>query len=316
MKPRTLALLALLSVTVIWGATFYWMKLALNAAELRLGPGITPAASGLFLIVRFGLAGLLLPLFVKGARQGASLSPRLFRDAGLLGGLLLIGFLIQMIALEDITPAVSAFLTSLYVIFTAFLSLFFARHRQIHPSLLLGVLFATLGAAFISGPPQLNFDVAEWMTVLCAFLFAGSILSTDHATRQHPPAMVSLVSFWVVTAGAVVYLTVILRGASAPAFGDLLGLLGDWGYLMPLLCCSLLATLLALTLLNHFQRQISPVRAATLYSLEPVWGAIISITMGAELIDGAEGLDPWLFVGAGALLAGNLVAEFGPRKRV
>ena len=48
-------------------------------------------------------------------------------------------------------------------------------------------------------------------------------------------------------------------------------------------------------------------RAATLYSLEPVWGALISIGMGAEA------LNPWLLGGAGALLAGNLIAEFGPR---
>ena len=185
---RRKALAALLLVTVIWGATFFWMKQALGVAEARLGEGSVLAASSLFLTLRFAIAALLLPVFLREARPLAGFTSGLFRSAGLLGVLFFAGFLIQMTALGDLTPAVSAFLTSLYVIFTAFLSLFFARHRHISGSLLVGVVLATLGAAFISGPPQLEFDRAEWMTVGSAFLFACTILVTDHATRAHRPA--------------------------------------------------------------------------------------------------------------------------------
>jgi len=303
-KERRFAIWILLGVTVVWGATFFWMKHALGAAEPRLGKEV---ASGLFVFLRFGLASLLLPVIAKDARNWSGFSLGLLRDAGLLGVLLLVGFLIQMIALADITPAVSAFLTSLYVIFTAFLSLFFARHRHISPALLFGVLLATLGAAFISGPPQLNFDMAEWLTVLCAFLFAGSILATDHATRTYPPGKVSQVSFATVALGAGMFLAYLLMKSGAPPLAEVAGVMLDPDFLVPLLSCSLLATLIALTLLNHFQRYVSPVRAATLYSLEPVWGAVISVGMGAET------LNPWLLGGAGALLAGNLIAEFGPK---
>jgi drug/metabolite transporter (DMT)-like permease len=296
----------LLGVTVIWGATFFWMKQALGAAEAQLGKQV---ASGLFVTLRFGLASLLLPLISRDARKLGGFTLGLVRDAGLLGLLLLVGFLIQMIALADITPAVSAFLTSLYVIFTAFLSLFFARHRHISPALLFGVLLATLGAAFISGPPQLNFDTAEWLTVLCAFLFAGSILTTDHATRTYPPGKVSQVSFATVALGAGLFLAQKLMAENAPTLAEVASVMRDPGFLVPLLSCSLLATLIALTLLNHFQRYVSPVRAATLYSLEPVWGAAISVGLGADT------LNPWLLGGAGALLAGNLVAEFGPKSK-
>jgi len=309
MKERRTALFVLLIVTVIWGATFFWMKQALDAAEIELGSGAAAATTGLFLTLRFGIASLLLPLIAKDARTIRGLSPELLRDAGLLGLLLVTGFLIQMIALDEITPAVSAFLTSLYVIFTAFLSLFSARHRRISPALLFGVLLATLGAAFISGPPQLNFNTAEWLTVLCALLFAGSILATDHATRRHAPGQVTQVSFAVVTLGAAAYLAFVLSKSGAPAPADLLRLTLNPDFFVPLLSCSLLATLIALTLLNHYQRFVSPVRAATLYSLEPVWGGLISVGMGADH------LSSWLLGGAGALLAGNLIAEFGPKGR-
>lgn len=305
MNQRRVAIWALLGVTVIWGATFFWMKQALGAAEARLGKEV---ASGLFVCLRFGIATLLLPLISRDARSRVGFSLGLFRDAGLLGVLLLVGFLIQMIALAEITPAVSAFLTSLYVIFTAFLSLFFARHRHISPALLAGVLLATLGAAFISGPPRLNFDTAEWLTVLCAFLFAGSILVTDHATRAWAPGKVSQVSFAVVALGAGLFLAHLMAAPGAPALAEVHAVMVDPNFLVPMLSCSLLATLIALTLLNHFQRYVAPVRAATLYSLEPVWGAVISIGMGADTPNA------WLLGGAGALLAGNLIAEFGPKQ--
>lgn len=307
-KERRTALLVLLAVTVVWGATFFWMKQALDTAEQQLGKGSAAAATGLFLTLRFGIASLLLPLIAKEARTTKGYSRALFRDAGLLGLLLVAGFLIQMVALNDITPAISAFLTSLYVIFTAFLSLFSARLRHISPALLLGVLLATLGAAFISGPPQLHFNTAEWLTVLCALLFAGSILSTDHATRRHAPGQVTQVSFAVVTLGAVGYLAFVLTKSGSPAPSSLLQLALTPSFLVPLLSCSLLATLIALTLLNHYQRYVSPVRAATLYSLEPVWGGLISVLLGADIIN------PWLLGGAGALLAGNLIAEFDPKR--
>ncbi|MFT5732494.1 MAG: drug/metabolite transporter (DMT)-like permease [Planctomycetota bacterium] len=307
-EERRRALFVLLAITVIWGWTFVWMKQAISQAELTLGPGGQDAAKGAFLTLRFGSAAALLPFLLPASCRRSNWSMGLVLRGGTLGVLLLVGFLLQMTALADLSPGVSAFLTSLYVIFTAFLSLFNPRHRHISGALLVGVLLATLGAAFISGPPQLEFGFAEWLTVLSAFIFACSILVTDSATRRHAPAAVSLVSFMTVTLGAGIYTAWVLSQAGAPATSELTGLLGEYDFWWPLACCSILATLFALSALNHFQRMLPPVRAATLYALEPVWGAVISILYGMEVIDG------WLAVGAGALLLGNMIAELGPTR--
>ena len=42
----------------------------------------------------------------------------------------------------------------------------------------------TIGAAFISRPPQLSFDTPEWLTVLCAVLFAAHIVATDKVMTE------------------------------------------------------------------------------------------------------------------------------------
>lgn len=309
MEKRNKALLILLVVTVVWGATFYWMKRAIDGAEAHFGANAVEVSAGLFVALRFTIAALLLPVFVAPARKLKSIGAPLLRDAGLLGVLLAIGFLLQMVAIGDLSPAVSAFLTSLYVIFTALISLFSARYRTLHPALVVGVLLATVGAAFISGPPQLEFDLAEWLTVACALLFAITIVQTDVATNRHAPDLVSLVSYAVVGLVGWLYLGATLGAEGAPAIGAVLDAALDPAFYLPMLACSLLATLFALTAINHYQRHVSPVRAATLYSLEPVWAAIISIGLGTEDVGG------WLVFGSLTLLAGNFVAEFGPRRR-
>jgi drug/metabolite transporter (DMT)-like permease len=76
-----------------------------------------------------------------------------------------------------------------------------------------------------------------------------------------------------------------------------------------MLLSSILATVVALSLMNMFQRDLDPVRAAILYALEPVWAALVAIAAGMEHAD------PWLWIGGAALLAGNLIAELASAGR-
>ena len=300
--PRTApAILALLAVTVIWGWTFSWMKQSIDAAEAAWGDGNTGLAIAWFVALRFGLAAIAM-LAVPAARRGFDVS--VVRGGGLLGALLLAGFLLQMAGLRGVTPAVSAFLTSLYVVFTALWIGFRATHR-LRPGLVGGVLLATLGAGFIDGPPHLTFGVAEWLTVASAAVFAFHILATDAVTRACAPLPVTTVSFAATAAGAFALVLVALAVPGGPGAGDLVALAVDPAFAVPLLLSCVLATVVALSLMNLFQRDLDPVRAAVLYALEPVWATIVSIQLGL----GAS--DRWLWIGGAALLAGNLVAELG-----
>ena len=136
------ATLALLVVTVLWGFTFVWMKEALLASELHLGAAGGVAGVGLFMSLRFGLAALAMAL-VPAVRRG--LTPGVWLGGLWIGALLLTGFLLQMFGLQGVSAPVSAFLTSLYVVFTALLV---ARRPGHRPSvtLIVGALLATAGA--------------------------------------------------------------------------------------------------------------------------------------------------------------------------
>lgn len=293
------AVSAILLVTVLWGWTFVWMKSAVRAGERELGAQGLVATVGLFMTLRFGAAALVLGAVGPVRRR---VDAGAWRGGFVIGALLLGGFLLQMFGLAGVSAPVSAFLTSLYVVFTALLTSLRTR-RYPGTWLAVGTLLATFGAGFISGPPQLTFGRAEWLTVGCAFVFAIHILATDVVTKRHDPLAVTLTSFVWVALGGAATLALGLRSIEPERLG---ALLAARDFVLPLALSSLLATVLALSLMNLFQRELDPVRAAILYAIEPVWAALAAIGIGMSVPD------PWLWVGGGALLLGNLLAELGP----
>ena len=300
------AVIALLVVTVIWGCTFVWMKQGMAASRAKLGPGNGTAAVALFMALRFGIAAVCMAVFVPAARRG--LTRDAWRGGLTIGALLLGGFALQMLGLEDVSPAVSAFLTSLYVLFTALLSTAIER-RGPSLGLFAGVLLATLGAGLIRGRPEVAFNAGEILTVACAVLFALHILATDRITKRVAPMAVTLTSFTWTALGSVFLLLATRIPADAVALGELAELAARPAFLVPLALSTIVATVIALSLMNLYQRELDPVRAAILYAFEPIWAALFGIACGMDR------LSAWLWVGGSLLLAGNLVAELGQRGR-
>ena len=293
------ATIALLGVTLLWGGTFIWMQQSLDAAAAALPNVPENDIVVFFVMMRFMLAALVLVAVLPRARAGLANS-EVWKGGTWLGLIVWGGFLLQMLGLTDVTPAVSAFLTSLYVVFTALIGVALGR-QKLTGFAILGVLLATFGAGWISGPPQLNFGIGEWLTVGCAFLFGAHIIVTDRVTKIVDPIEVTATMIVTVAAlSTVVYLIV-----AFDTLGDVMGLMSDFDFLFPLLCCAILGSLIALLVLNMYQKEVTPVRAAILYALEPVWAMLGSLLLGLE-----GDVTFWLPVGAAALLVGNLVVEY------
>ncbi|MAT49363.1 MAG: hypothetical protein CMA27_05985 [Euryarchaeota archaeon] len=295
------ATFGLILVTLIWGLTFIWMDWAVEVAQ-KEKPNLshqTLAAS--FVFFRFFIAAIILLPFISNIKEAFSNIKT--RNGGIwLGAIVWSGFFFQMIgiAYPDVTPAVSAFLTSLYVIFTALIGLILGRQKLTF-FMMLGVLLATFGAGWISGPPQLNFNLPEWLTVIGAFMFAAHIIATDRVTQDRNTTHLTVVMLCTV---ATISLIILPFFVSKKEYNDIFDLLFLPGYFIPLFCCALFGSLFALLLLTILQKHLSPVRAAILYALEPVWAATFSLFLGME-----GDVTYWLFFGGGALIIGNLIVE-------
>jgi drug/metabolite transporter (DMT)-like permease len=297
------ATIALFIVTIIWGCTFLWLKRALDSAD-SVSSAQTNVVSTFFVTLRFGLTLPLFFYFTPSIRKNLG-DYRSWYDGFILAFFMLGGFLFQMIGLEGISPAVSAFLTSLYVIFTALILAYLAGRFQ-SKSLLFGVLLATFGAGYIQGPPELHYDIAEWLTILCAIMFAGHIIFTDIITKRVDPMTVTFTSIAISTLMALLLLNYFMFVNESSINMYTLIIKND--FLVPLLLSSFFGTYVALSLVNYYQKYINPVRAAILYALEPVWATIFAVGTGVTEFNF------WLLIGGSCLLVGNLIAEVGNQR--
>ena len=296
-RERQIAIFALLAVTLVWGATFVWMKQALDALEYEKSELGTNGVVATLVFARFAIAALMMLLFFKKAR--ASLNDKqIWQDGLVLGILMFVAYLSQMIGLDDIDPSVSAFLTSLYVVFTAIISSVY-NFRLPTKIMILGVALATFGAGFIQGPPHLTWGIAEFITVFCALLFALHILFTQHITTRRDPVAVSTTSFIVVTICSA--LTVFLLGDGTNQ--EQWRLIFSEGVIIPVLLLGIGGSFFCLLFLNMYQRYLHPIQAAIIYALEPVWATIYGLQL--NMVDWSM----WILIGGGALFVGNIIVE-------
>ena len=291
---RQQAAIGLFFVTLLWGGTFVWMKQAMNSLDDELTQYTTAGVAGVIVCSRFLIAFVALLPFSSEARRALS-SKEDWKGGLILGGLMLAGFVIQMIGIKSVNPSVSAFLTSLYVVFTAILSVKISDRKPTR-TMVLGVGLATIGAGFIDGPPHIVWGLGELLTVVCAFFFALHIIYTDRITKQLNPIAVTSTSFAVLVIGA--------GSLALIASRDFRVFESAWqpGVVIPLICLGLFGSLACILILNAFQRHLNPTHAAIIYSFEPVWATLYSWQQG--LVE----ISIWLTMGL-LLLVGNIVVE-------
>ena len=294
---RRKAVWGLLVVTIVWGATFIWMKQAMNAVQTEIDTYGQTAVVSVLVGGRFLIAAIAL--FIGSSKARAALRDReLWGGGTVLGLILLVGFTTQMVGIDTISPSTSAFLTSLYVVFTAMISTKMTG-QPVTRMMIVGVLLATFGAGFIEGPPHLSWGKGEILTVICAFFFALHIIFTQSITQRMDPLGVTITSFIIVSIGSFV-ISVVMGGMNTFKLWELT-LQQD--VIVPLLCLGLLGSLFALLLLNLLQRFLHPVQAAIIYGLEPVWATMFALGLGLSEWSG------WIAIGGSALLLGNVLVE-------
>ena len=269
---RQQAAIGLFFVTLLWGGTFVWMKQAVNSLDDELTQYTTAGVVGVIVCSRFLIAFVALLPFSSEARRALS-SKEDWKGGLILGGLMLVGFVVQMIGINSLNPSVSAFLTSLYVVFTAILSVKISDRKPTR-TMVLGVGLATIGAGFIDGPPHIVWGLGELLTVICAFFFALHIIYTDRITQQLNPIAVTSTSFAVLVIGA--------GSLALIASRDFRVFESAWqtGVVIPLICLGLFGSLACILMLNAFQRHLNPTHAAIIYSFEPVWATLYSWQQG------------------------------------
>jgi len=299
MPTKRQAVLGLLVVTIFWGGTFVWMKQIMSALTQEIETYGKSGVVSTIVASRFLLALVVLLTISARARSGLK-SIEDWKGGLLLGSLMLGGFVLQMIGIASVSPAVSAFLTSLYVVCTACFSIFISDRKPTR-MMIFGVILATIGAGFIDGPPHIVWGVGELLTVISAVFFAIHIIYTDSVTRQRDPIAITATSFVVLVLGAILMMLAFTGGFTVVE--------STWqdGVILPLLCLGLLGSLVCILVMNLMQKYLNPTHAAIIYSFEPVWATLYGWSVG--LVE----IKIWLVMGL-LLLIGNIIVELDENK--
>lgn len=298
MTPERRAILWLLAMCAVWGSSFSSMKLGAAGVAGVVGEGAAPSA---LIFLRFLVSAALFPLvFPRALRQ---LTP------GAVGwGLLLTvpfyaGFILQITGLQITSSTTSAFLTSLTVILTPLAGFLLFRERVSWGNAA-GAVIALAGVYVLTNPAGATFGRGEVLGAACAVAFTFQIQLTNIVTRRQPPEAVTFVMF--AGAAAISGATLAVLGVPARRLWEAWGAPNvAWSVLYNATACSILA----ITIMNRFQRDLAPTRAAVLYTVEPVFAAIFAGLAVAFLPSMGERLSLREVAGGAVILAGNLVCE-------
>lgn len=322
-KGHRVALVALLLVCVFWGSTFPLMQLAMDAIHAHLPKGADGAAlhphaePAVFLAIRFTLTAMLMPLllvFVREPARQVSAGAE-WGYSSVLAAIFTGSFYLQVYGLKEVDASLSAFITSLYVVFTPFFVWMLQRRRPAR-EVAVAIPIALFGVALFAYRPDVGVaamleDDGLLLGILlslgCAIGFALHIAFTDVSTRKVPPLRLSV--YMMLVASAVAFLALAAVIPYGDFFGMLPGLLADWDFLWPLLVTTVFATVIAVYFWNRWQKDLGPSRAAVLYTMEPVFATVIAMMMGRESLFLGDDLRVNLLVGAGLVIGANLGCE-------
>ncbi len=163
------ASLALLGVTVAWGATFVVVQ---NAVE------VMPVAD--FLFWRFALAAVLLALVNPPALRRLSRTD--VRRGLALSLILAAAYLLQTVGLQYTSASVSGFITGMFLVFVPLITAALFR-RRVPGSAWIAVALATFGLAAL-GLRGFALGYGELLTLLCAFGFALHLVLLGEWSRS------------------------------------------------------------------------------------------------------------------------------------
>ena len=280
MSKQLKADLALLLVTLGWGASFILTKNSLS--EL-------PTYN--FLSIRFLFAFFITAVFYfKRIKNADSFTVKY----GILLGILLYGvYSFQTIGLNYTTTSKSAFITGFSVILVPVFTAFINKRL---PSVITGVsvFFAFAGLALITLNQEVTgLNIGDFYTGICAVLFALYII----AVGKYAPKADSL-PFAIIQIGTVGFLSLITTLLTEdPTIPQSLSV---W---LNVAALSIVCTAGAFIVQNIAQKYTTATHTAVIFTAEPVFAAVFGYIFVGEIL-GARGI-----AGAVLIVASMLFIE-------
>lgn len=253
--------IAIIFGTMIWGATFMWVK-----------EGISYLDPIYFIGLRFLLAFIFLLIIFPTKRN---LSKNEIKIGVLIGITLFFAYITQTIGLKYTTISNNAFITGLFVVFVPFVSFLF-KEENISLITILGTLMAAMGLYLLSfsGSGIGSINIGDLLTLLCAVLFAVQIVLVGRYTKKYDPVKLLIVQIFTVSILAL-FISFIMGTYTFSL---------KYGAIKSITLNAILGTAVAYYIQNKFQHKMPNTKAGLIFSLEPVFAGIFAYIFKGEVL--------------------------------
>lgn len=244
-----------------------------------------------FLASRFLVAAIVMvainPKVLK------KLNPDLLKKGAIAGTALGLGYIFQTLGLERTTPAVTGFVTGLYVVFTPIIGALVLKQRI--PIQIWGyVALATIGLGILSISGW-RIGTGEILVLISALLFAIHIQALGSWSNRFDAYALTLVQ--LATCAFISAIPATVNGFVAPPDTQV------WGVII---FTAIFATVFAFIIQTWSQARISATKVAVILTMEVVFAALFSVLLGAEPLT-------WRILIGGTLVLVAMLAIVQPR---
>lgn len=252
-KKTIYADLSLLLVAIIWGSGFVVTKNALDH--------VTPYY---LLFFRFIISTIVLSVIFFNKIRKASVKDI---KAGVIVGLFLFaGFATQTVGLQYTEAGKQAFITATNVVMVPFIYWAISKKRPDKFDVAAAIL-CLVGIGILSLNSNLSMGYGDFLTFLCAIMFAFHISSTGYFTKESDPYVISIVQLGTASILAFIF-AILFEGTKINI---------ETHTIVPILYLSLFSTMLAFLIQTIAQKYTNSTHTAIILSLEAVFGSTFAI---------------------------------------
>lgn len=259
--------LLLLLVAASWGSTY------LVAKEL-----VSPSFVVALMAVRMLLAAAIMAAIVAARRNRVTTAE--LRVGVILGILLAAVFTFETFGIAHTSATNAGLIISLTIVFTPILDSV-ATGRRLPARFFLAATIAVIGVALLAGngalqPPTLG----DLLILIAAIVRAIHVTSMHKLTADRPMDSLHLTTVQLATCAALFSAASLFYGDSIPHFLAQL----DPGRVVLFLYLVLACTVFAFLVQTWAVRRTSPSRVSLLLGTEPIWAAIIGVSIAHDSV--------------------------------
>ena len=273
--------LLLLSVAIAWGVTFLMVQEAIDS---------TPVYS--FLFFRFGLASILM--FFIAYKYFKEINKQTILFGILLGSILFSAFATQTFGLAYTKSSIVAFITGLNVICVPFLAYFIFKDH-VRRNVLIASIIAVVGLYLLTMSGELTLGYGEFLTLICAFLFALHIIFTGKFSKE--------VNVYLLVLFQLITVSILSLAFSLVLDDTTFNLNYDYTFFKAVIVTAVFATVYAFLIQTYMQQFTTATKTAVIFTMEPVSASIYGYFAGGEILTSIQ------ITGAILIICATLVAE-------